>query len=130
MLIWLDNPPEDWDSEEGRAFIDQNVSCSYSNNFHRTVEKYQKHDHTATCYKNKDKNRNCRFHFPIQPSDETKVLGDDEIRRNGGKFIQLKRTTEEAMINNYHPILLQILRCNMDISPVTTSMAIAYYIAK
>ena len=34
------------------------------------------------------------------------------------------------MINSYHPILIQILKCNMDIQPVTGETGIVKYIGK
>lgn len=127
MVIWLENAP-DFNTDEGIEFINRNVSCSLDTPFKDLVLKYQKHRHTDTCHKNGK--ANCRFHFPQSPSHETVVLGDEEIHRNGGKFVKLRRTEEEVMINPYHPILLPIMKVNMDIQPCTSSMAIAYYIAK
>ena len=63
-------------------------------------------------------------------SDSTRVLPESEIHKNQGRFVDLKRTAEECLINNYHPVLLEVLKCNMDIQPVTGEMAIAFYIAK
>ncbi|OXA56620.1 ATP-dependent DNA helicase PIF1 [Folsomia candida] len=70
------------------------------------------------------------FAFPRVASSETKILNDDEIARNRGRFFAPKRVEGEEMIGYYHPVLFPILRCNMDLQPVTNAMAIAYYIAK
>lgn len=57
-------------------------------------------------------------------------MTEDEIKQTHGRFVELKRGLNEVMINNYHPKLLQLLRCNMFIQAVTGTRAIAYYVAK
>ena len=126
-ILWLEDVPE-FNTPEGILFIDRNVSCSLKPENKDLVIKYQNHRHSATCFKRNS--RTCRFQFPKQPCEETTIIPEAEIDRNGGKFLNLKRTQHEGMINNYHPLLLHILKCNMDIQPVTGEMAIAFYIAK
>ncbi|OXA50541.1 hypothetical protein Fcan01_15287 [Folsomia candida] len=126
-LFWLENAP-DWNSSEGIALLERNISCSVSGQYSDLVLRYQKHCHKSTCFKNR--NSSCRFAFPRVASSETKILNDDEIARNRGRFFALKRVEGEEMIGYYHPVLFPILRCNMDLQPVTNAMAIAYYIAK
>jgi hypothetical protein len=131
MLIWLDGIPEDYHSEEGIAFIDSNVKCSIPNDdeaLANIVIKYQNHHHTPTCFKNGK--QYCRFDFPRKMSPATVILDQDDAARNKGRFVLLKRTKQEVYINNYHPVLLKILKCNMDLQVVTDANAVAYYIAK
>jgi hypothetical protein len=127
-LLWLADVPS-FDTEDGLKFIDRNVSCSLSTHSKDLALKYQNHKHSSTCFKGRNSKR-CRFQFPRKPCEATTVLDELEIVNNGGRFVDLKRTEEEAMINNYHPVLLHILKCNMDVQPVTGEMAIAFYIAK
>ncbi|OXA43510.1 hypothetical protein Fcan01_21708 [Folsomia candida] len=126
-LFWLENAP-DWNSSEGIALLERNISCSVSGQYSDLVLRYQKHCHKSTCFKNR--NSSCRFAFPRVASSETKILNDDEIARNRGRFFALKRVEGEETIGYYHPVLFPILRCDMDLQPVTNAMAIAYYIAK
>jgi Helitron helicase-like domain at N-terminus/Herpesvirus tegument protein, N-terminal conserved region len=127
MLIWLKDVPE-LSSTEGIRFIEKNVSCSLNNKYRDLVLRYQNHSHTKTCYKNK--NSSCRFGFEKPQSDHTKILNDHEIVRNKGRFFEIKRSKEEGMIGFYHPILLPVLKSNMDIQVVTSAVGVAYYVAK
>ncbi|CAG7818109.1 unnamed protein product [Allacma fusca] len=61
---------------------------------------------------------------------ETAVLSKEEANANKGRFINFRRSKDESMINNYHPILLQALKCSIDIQAVTNEMSIAYNVAK
>ena len=127
MLLWLKDVP-DWDTTEGIEFIEKNVSCTLSTQYKDIVLKYQKHAHSKTCFKNN--NSSCRFGFEKPASEHTKILNEHEIIQNKGRFFVLKRTKEERMIGYYHPILLPVLLCNMDIQIVTSAVGVAYYIAK
>lgn len=72
----------------------------------------------------------CRFAYPRPSTPITRLLDDAEIEKNSGRFVDIKRTKEEMMINNYHPKLFRLLKSNMDIQPVTNTKSIAYYIGK
>jgi hypothetical protein len=126
-LLWMKDVPE-WTSPEGVAFMERNITCSLDSESRDLVLKYQCHRHSATCYKGES--RVCRFGFPRQLVGETIIHDEDEIVGNGEKFVSLKRKNNETMINNYHPILLQLLKCNIDIQAVTSAAGVAYYIAK
>lgn len=122
-LFWMENAPS-WETPEGIALLERNVACTTNSTNPDLVLRYQKHAHSKTCFKNG--NSTCRFAFPKSPSDETKILNEDDIVRNKGRFFVLKRAVGEEMIGFYHPILLPLLQCNMDIQPVTGAVAIAY----
>jgi hypothetical protein len=126
-LIWLDSVPE-WRSEAGIKFFESNDSCSLDTAHKDIVTRNQRHSHTDTC--NKYKSGNGRFSFPHSVCDSTVVYDDEDIIRHKGRCFSLKRTADEAMINCYHPLLLPIIKCNMDIQPVVSGMAISYYIVK
>ncbi|OXA59862.1 hypothetical protein Fcan01_06060 [Folsomia candida] len=126
-LIWVENAP-DFSTPEGIAFIDQNVSCSLSrgSKMVEIIRRYQTHKNTPTCFK---KGESCRFGFP-RAAVSTTCLAPDEDSRSRGRGVILRRTEAEVWINNYHPKLLSLLRCNMDIQPVIGVAAVALYIAK
>lgn len=57
------------------------------------------HRHSLTCYKNRS-NRQCRFDFPRQLSDNTQIRDADEAIRNKGRFCVLKRSISDVSVNN------------------------------
>ncbi|OXA37426.1 ATP-dependent DNA helicase pfh1 [Folsomia candida] len=123
-LIWVDNPP-DFSSTEGIAFIDRNVSCRLEGTgMDDIVRRYQWHKDTTTCFK---KGSECRFGFPRPLATKTTIKPDESSR---GRGVILQRKKGEERINNYHPKLLGLLRCNMDIQVVIGVAGVAYYIAK
>lgn len=125
-LIWVENAP-DFATPEGIAFIDANVSCKLDGGeLTDIVRRYQTHKHTATCFK---KEKSCRFGFPREPVAKTSLAAEEDSRSRGRGVI-LRRSVTEGWINNYHPKLLRLLRCNMDIQPVIGVAAVALYIAK
>ena len=126
-LLWLAGVPE-IGTREYLAFLDRNISCSTTTTQRELVIKFQTHHHSSTCFKKQ--NSVCRFGFPRKPVTDTKILTDDEIEKNRGRFVEIKRTSEETFVNNYHPILLQMLKSNMDLQACTNTKAIAFYIAK
>lgn len=130
MLLWLKDAPTNYSSVEGKILIDSNMSCRIPEDdeeLKSLVLKYQQHKHTKTCF---PRTQFCRFDFLRKVSKETIILDEDDINRNKGRFYVLKRDEHETYINNYHPTLLKILKCNMDIQFVTDANVIAYYIAK
>ena len=126
-LLWLAGVPE-IGTIEYLSFLDRNISCSITTPQRELVLRFQTHHHSSTCFKKQ--NAVCRFGFPRKPIPDTKVLTDDEIEKNRGRFVEIKRAPEETFINNYHPVLLQMLKSNMDIQACTNTKAIAFYIAK
>lgn len=125
-LLWLDGVPS-YNSDDGINFIDRNISCSLDVPYKDLVLKYQNHSHRETCFK---KGPSCRFSFPRSPCERTRILDEDEIQNNSGRFLEFRRKAYEAMINSYHPKLMRLFRCNMDITLVTSTCAIAYYVGK
>jgi len=127
MLIWLENAP-DWQSSEGIAFIEKNISCSLDTPDKELVMKVQKHRHSKTCFKGGlvGKKKYCRFHFPKKPSETTHLKEDDAV----GRALVLRRSANEIFINNYHPRILNLCRSNMDIQVITDENGLALYVAK
>lgn len=88
------------------------------------VRRYQWHKDTPTCFK---KGSECRFGFPRELVAETTLVSEECSKGHG---VLLRRRKGEERVNNYHPKLLNLLRCNMDIQVVTGVAAVALYIAK
>lgn len=133
MVLWLEECPG-FDTPEGLQLIDKVCSCELPSeedpDLRSLVTKCQTHRHTATCQKNSTSH--CRFGFPRQECQQTKLVShsSEEFVRSGGRIVLLKRREEEKWINNYNPTLLKLWKGNMDIQPCGTNDAIAYYIAK
>ncbi|KAG5666753.1 hypothetical protein PVAND_014765 [Polypedilum vanderplanki] len=134
LVVWIENAPS-FETPEGIALIDKVVSCHYPSEqedpkLHDLVKKNQRHQHTHTCHKNNS--QNCRFAFPRQPCQQTRIVppSSDEFIRNGGRFCTLKRNSNETYINNYNREILELWNANMDIQPCGNNEAIAFYIAK
>lgn len=123
-LIWVEGAPG-FSTPEGIAFIDRNVSCGLQRSgMEDIVRRYQSHRDTPTCFK---KSASCRFGFPRPLAAETTLVSEDACK---GRGAVIHRDKGEERINNYHPVLLKLLRCNMDIQPVIGVAAVAFYIAK
>jgi hypothetical protein len=131
MLLWLEVKDLDYKSTAGDEFINRNICCSIPSDddeLKSLVLQKQNHRHRGTCFKSGKSY--CRFGFPRPVSSTSTVLDEEDISKNHGRFLQLKRNESETMINDYHPDLLRIVKSNMDIQLVTGAMGIAYYIAK
>jgi hypothetical protein len=131
MLLWLEVKDLDYKSTAGDEFINRNICCSIPSDddeLKSLVLQKQNHRHRGTCFKSGKSY--CRFGFPRPVSSTSTVLDEEDISKNHGRFLQLKRNESETTINNYHPDLLRIVKSNMDIQLVTGAMGIAYYIAK
>ena len=131
MLIWIKDAPQ-FNTEEGIKFIDKVVTCSIPQDpkLKELVERLQKHKCTKTCYSNNKNNKKCRFGYKLPISTTTRILNEDEIKKNNGKFCIFKRKENEQLINVYNLELLQMWNANMDIQPCGSLYGIAYYIAK
>ena len=84
----------------------------------------QTHKCKATCLK-KSKEK-CRFNYPMNESEETRILKEDEIHKNNNKFVIMKRNVNEKYINNYNPVILEMWQANMDIQPIGSVFGIQY----
>ena len=101
------------------------------------VTERQWHKCRQTCYKTKvaAATHSCRFHFPKESCEVTKIVRPEETPEQKPKAradkttIQLKRTEEEGTINNYSPELLEVWAANMDLSFVVNPYAAVAYIA-
>ena len=127
----IDNIPK-FDSPEGVEILDKIVTCHLPCEDHPNfplIKRLQVHQHRPTCFKNKN-NCQCRFGFERPTSDITKIIPEEELIKNSGKFCILKRTEREVMVNNYNLTILKIWDANMDIQPVGSMYGAAYYVAK
>ncbi|XP_035663607.1 uncharacterized protein LOC118407256, partial [Branchiostoma floridae] len=129
-MFWVANAPN-LDTTEGRqsapAFIDKYVSTQLPDDknslLYELVSKYQTHHHTSTCKKTRV---NCRFYFPREVSDTTRLRLDVDPNRSA-QFYVTKRTQEDIWINAYNPTLLMHMQSNMDIQMVGSKYGAAYY---
>lgn len=132
MVTWIKNHPS-FETEEGIRLLDKVVSCQLppeNTDLYKFVKKNKIHRHTHTCQKKN--NNTCRFGFPRQESDETRIIDQtsNEYLQNGGRICILKRRLEDRWINNYNPTLLKVWNGNIDLQPCGSNEAIAYYVAK
>ncbi|KAF9034898.1 hypothetical protein BJ165DRAFT_1356155 [Panaeolus papilionaceus] len=90
------------------------------------VERCQRHYHSDTCYKywkGPGDRKECRFHLDADQVQSTTVFNEET-----GEF-KLRRL--DGTLNNYNSVILQNMRCNMDIKHIgsgTSSKAILYYV--
>lgn len=134
LVVWIENAPS-FEMPEGVELINKVVSCCLPSEeddpqLRKLVKRNQIHRHTHICYKNNSET--CRFAFPRQSCQQTRVVSStsDEFIRNGGRFCTLKRSSSEKFVNNYNQEILEFWDGNMDIQPCGSNEAIAHYIAK
>lgn len=75
LVVWIENAPS-FETPEGLAYIDQVISCHLPSEeedpvLRALVKRNQIHCHTHTCHKNN--NETCRFAFPRQPCQQTRI---------------------------------------------------------
>ncbi|XP_035665599.1 uncharacterized protein LOC118408848, partial [Branchiostoma floridae] len=129
-MFWVEDAP-DLDTIQGRqnapAFIDKYLSTQLPDDknslLYELVSKYQTHHHTNTC---KKRRVNCRFYFPREVSDTTRLRLDVDPNRSA-QFYVTKRTQQDIWINAYNPTLLMHMQSNMDIQMVGSKYGAAYY---
>ncbi|KAI8519366.1 hypothetical protein Bbelb_026230 [Branchiostoma belcheri] len=129
-MFWVENAP-DLDTIEGKQsapeFIDKYVSTQLPDDknslLYSLVSKYQTHHHTSTCKKYRV---NCRFHFPREVSNTTRLRLDVDPNRSA-QFYVTKRTQQDIWINAYSPTLLLHMQSNMDIQMIGSKYGAAYY---
>ena len=131
-LLWIDNAPmigKD-SNDDVKAYIDQISTCSMpdsssSPTLSALVAKFQTHKCNKYCTKAYKKNgqfyRKCRFGFP-RPTKPATYLNDvaDCLAVNHSKqprkrLYHLRRTEQEANINDYNPALLLANQANVDV---------------
>jgi hypothetical protein len=132
MLVWIKDHPS-FETPEGIEVLDEVITYRLpdeDDEMHDLVLDCQKHKHRSTCRKHD--HIHCRFAFPRQPSETTRIIShsSDDFLRNNGRICILKRRREDQMINNYNPTLLKFWEANMDIQPCGSNENIAYYVAK
>lgn len=107
MLLYLKDAPklEDENScEEVLQFIDQFISCKYDPK--NPLMSFQRHKHTHTCYKRKNKTKKkCRFHYPKYVFPRTKILNplnkDESIDLVEMKNISKNIERIDALMNKF-----------------------------
>ena len=90
------------------------------------VNQCQRHTHNAGCYKNwkgPPEEKTCRFNL-----DQSNQLDNTTIDRTTGK---IKLMTADGLINPFNQSILEMVRCNMDITFIGSgysALAVLYYI--
>ena len=130
MFIWVENAPSLYTSnaDELTSFIDSKISTVIPDKtlypiLNKLVKKLQIHSHRPSCQR---RNR-CRFSFPYEPCNETKILSALDILQSK-KFYVTRRTKNDTMVNAYNPTILMHWQANMDIQMVDGPIGIAYYV--
>lgn len=122
-----------FETTEGTKLLEKLISCSFPNEeldreIHAIVKQCQVHHHSLSCRK---KGTYCRFGYPRAISETTRFIETtNELMKNGGRALVLKRKQGEEFITNYNPELLRIWEGNMDIQPCKGLDDVAKYIAK
>jgi len=82
MLIWVDKIPI-FNKIEGVILIEKCISCNSSTKnmkLNEIIINFQTHKFKATCFiKSREK---FRFNYPMNESEETRILKEDEIHIN------------------------------------------------
>jgi len=116
MFIWIEGVPCNVTQASARDlknYIDNTIhsfipDCDQNIELNKLVSKLQSHSHTSYCCRRSQSA--CRFGFPKQESNFTKVFTNINLSsRNKGKFYVTRRGKGDVMINSYNP------RANMDI---------------
>ncbi|PPQ81895.1 hypothetical protein CVT24_009316 [Panaeolus cyanescens] len=98
----------------------------FHHDLHYLVEACQRHVHTDTCFKYSNGSRSesdCRFNLGAQSAQPFTII----IEETG----EIKLKHVDGTINNFNPIFLCAMRCNMDIKFIgsgTCAKALLYYI--
>uniref|UniRef100_A0A1X7USH7 ATP-dependent DNA helicase n=1 Tax=Amphimedon queenslandica TaxID=400682 RepID=A0A1X7USH7_AMPQE len=118
-LIWIANAPDVGESraEDVIRFIDERITCHIPNKdtcpeLHKVVTRYQLHK--------------CSNYF-----SENTVLNNVQQSMKAEKRIHyLKRSEEEARVNDYNPLLLLLWKANINVSFTSEcSLALADYMS-
>lgn len=90
------------------------------------VNKLQRHTHSTYCKPHLKSP--CRFGFPKRSCKKSRILHNNEIVKNKGRFYETKRSPSCLNVNSYNPIILRHWRANMDIQVINNAEGAAYYV--
>lgn len=134
IFIWLKKRPNlSEDSFDSIVqFIDSIISTKLPDinsdkELHDLVSSLQYHSHSFTC-KRPNRPGNCRFGFPYQILEHTRILTNVNITQSKGRFYETARGNNSLFINAYNPTILKLWKANMDIQVVGGSTSAAYYV--
>lgn len=115
MLLWLQNAPtydKDKDNEELIKVIDELITCRYDPK--NPLMAFQRHRHTHTCYKSKNKMKLCRFHFPKYVMPRTMIL--EPLKRTDVKTKEWHKLKEDIQKINEKMNFFFKNNTNMDLN--------------
>ncbi|PPQ76590.1 hypothetical protein CVT24_013026 [Panaeolus cyanescens] len=98
----------------------------FTHDLHYLAEACQRHVHTETCFKyskSSHNERECRFNLGPSCAQPSTVV----VQETG----EIKLQHKDGTINNFNPIILSAMRCNMDIKFIgsgTCAKALLYYV--
>ena len=132
LFYWIKDIPVVTDAKTADialTYIDKTIcTCLPDKNsdvqFYKLVKQLQTHTHTDYCMKNR---HTCRFGFPFQPTERTHFYSNFDLSLRG-KTYATKRSSDDAYVNAYNPVILQHFRSNMDIQFVNNAESAAYYV--
>ena len=116
--------------EEVKWYINKVCTCTKpdatkSPTLSQLVSQFQVHNCNSYCQKSFKRNgkfcKKCRFGFPRPPKEETEIhdlidcLAVAKNKQPRKRLYQLRRSTDEAKINDYNPALLLANQANVDI---------------
>ena len=131
-VLWIKDAPILGQNtpEEVQNFINKVCTCakpdaSKSPTLSQLVSHFQMHKCNTYCQKSYKRNgkfcKKCRFGFPRPPKTETEIhdfidcLAVAKNKQPRKRLYQLRRSTDEAQINDYNPALLLANQGNVDI---------------
>ena len=131
-MIGKDQPKQvlDW--------IEQRITCRIPEvktnpELHRLVTRYQMHKCSNNC-KWKAKYHGafvtrCKFGFPREVSGTSSLNSVENCLKSRKKIYRLPRAEQETRVNDYNPLLVLLLKANMDIQFIAeSSLALAHYV--
>ena len=72
----------------------------------------------------------CRFGFPQQPCETTKLNSVSDSLKTRNRIYQLARSESATRVNDSNPLLLMLWKANIDIQFMAeSSLALAHYVS-
>jgi hypothetical protein len=141
MMLWIKGAPMVGKDppEKVLEWIEQRMTCAIpdsnlSPELHRLVQRYQLHKCNNYCKRRRKVGNTyitrCRFNFP-RPACESSILHNvSESLKSRRKIYDLARSQDEIRVNDYHPLILELWKSNMDIQFIAEdSLALAHYVS-
>ena len=142
VLVWIRDAPVIGQDDPGKVlgWIQERITShipdkNSSPELYRLVTRYQLHKCSSYCKRRRKCPNNtfitrCRFGFPRQVCDNTKLNPVQESLKSRNRIYQLTRTDSEVRVNDYNPLLLLLWKANIDVQFVAeSSLALAHYVS-